>query len=85
MQTSSSHVMLLGEANFNEELYQAVDWVAQKSPGLLVGFFSAKGNAVKLFKIKSKALNKEILFTACRKLVWFFLKRRWTVYIFIKD
>lgn len=75
MQTSNSLVMLLGEANFNEELYQPVDWVAQKSPGLLVGFFfSAKDNAAKLFKIKSKTLNKEILFTACRKLVWFFFE-----------
>lgn len=79
MQSSNSHVMLLGEANFNEELHQAVAGVAQKSLGLLaVGFFCAKDNAAKLFKIKSKALNKEILFVACRKLVcgfFFFLKR----------
>lgn len=33
MQTSDSHVMLLGEANFSEKVYQAVDWIAQKSPG----------------------------------------------------
>lgn len=83
MQTSDSHAMLLGEANFSEEVYQAVDWIAQKSLGSFF-FFSAKDNAVNLFKIKSKSLNKETLFPASRKLL-VFLKRCWTVYIFIKD
>lgn len=37
-------------------------------------FFSpTKDNAAKLFKIKSKSLNKETLFTASRKLFFFSL------------
>lgn len=39
MQTSNSHAMLLGEADFNEKPYQAVDWIAQKSLGSFF-FFS---------------------------------------------